>query len=58
MKALLKTRCGCSQLIDIHDKINEIRIPLHTTIKLCYDYEVIMRFQESIKPPNKNILSV
>jgi hypothetical protein len=27
-------------------------------IEFCYDYELIMRFQESIKPPNKNILSV
>jgi len=28
MKALLKTLCGCSQLIDIPDRTSSIKIPL------------------------------
>lgn len=38
MKALLKTRCGCTRMIDILYPVRSIRIPLPEEIKYVADF--------------------
>ena len=36
MKALLKTRCGCSRMVDIPDRMPTVRIPLIEEMSVRY----------------------
>ena len=38
MKALLKTRCGCTRMIDILHPMRSIRIPLPEEMKYVVDF--------------------
>jgi hypothetical protein len=50
MRALLKTRCGCTRMIDIVDRYPVIRIPFDQTYSVLYhnDGEAVLKGLGSI----------